>query len=93
MKLNQQKDTCPICKTNKLVRSKLILIDSLWEETLETDPRLRYFTDLRLDDVIEKHRSDPPLQQFIEGYYCDQCMKGFASKENLKPSHKINYGK
>lgn len=93
LNLNQKKETCPICVDNSLVRSKLILIDPLWKEAPGKDPRLKYFTDLRLDDVLETHQLDPPLQQFIKGYYCNQCMKGFISTEKLKPSQVFSYKK
>ncbi len=92
LNLAQQKEVCPICKGNRLIRSKLSLIDSLWEPMPETDSRLKYFTDLGLDDVIEAHQSGPPLEQFIAGYFCDHCMKGFVSKEIINAKHKFHLG-
>jgi len=48
------------------------------------DSRLKYHADLRVDDVQDKSVRERPLEQFIDGFYCDRCNKGFVSEEVLK---------
>jgi hypothetical protein len=65
-------------------RPKLVLIDEAWVPALGKDPRLAYFADLRVDDVQAQIVRERPLEQFIDGFYCDRCNKGFVSEEVLK---------
>ena len=82
-----EKEECPICKKQHMVRKKRLLIDEAWTIAPGKDPRLKYFADLRVDDL--KYSSPSPLEQFIEGFYCDHCGKGFVSETVLKAGHKV----
>jgi hypothetical protein len=73
----------PLCGETSAVRPKLVLIDEAWVPAPGKDPRLAYFSDLRVDDVQPQNLREHPLEQFINGY-CDRCNKGFVSKEGLK---------
>jgi len=42
------------------------------------NPRLAHFADLCVDDVKPDLLSDHPLEQFIEGLYCEACGRGFV---------------
>ncbi len=70
-------EPCPSCGASSLLRQKLILIDEAWVPATSKDPRTEYFTDLRVDDVKAENLRDHPLQQFVDGFYCDQCKKEF----------------
>ena len=77
-------ETCPICGETTTVRPKLVLIDEAWVPAPGKDERLAYFADLRVDDVQLEKLRDHPLEQFIDGFYCDRCNKGFVSEAGLK---------
>ena len=76
-------ENCPSCGDASTVRPKLLLVDEAWVPAPGKDPRLAYFADLRVDDVKPGHLKEPPLQQFVEGFYCDRCGRGFISEEVL----------
>jgi hypothetical protein len=76
-------DACPSCGKTVAVRSKLLLIDEAWVAEPGKDPRFAHFADLRVDDVKPELRSEHPLEQFIEGLYCDACGRGFVTEESL----------
>ncbi|WP_223789121.1 cyclic-phosphate processing receiver domain-containing protein [Marinicella meishanensis] len=90
--INSQHETCPTCGDYQMVRRKMILIDPIWKDSPSIDPRLKYFTDLRVDDVKVENRPDAPLEQVMDGFYCEHCEKGFVSEEVLVSSHKLNRG-
>jgi hypothetical protein len=46
-----------------------------------------------VDDVRAENLREPPLEQFIDGFYCDRCKKGFVSEEGLKANRMRNHGK
>jgi hypothetical protein len=75
---------CPVCGESSVVRPKLLLIDEAWIPAPSKDSRLAYFADLRVDDVQDQIVRGRPLEQFIDGYYCDRCNKSFVSEEVLK---------
>lgn len=85
-------EPCPSCGHHQMVRRKLILIDPVWHNSPSNDPRLKYCTDLRVSDVKKTNRPKPPLEQLMDGYFCDLCEKGFVSEEVLMSSHKLNRG-
>jgi len=76
-------ESCPICHSESSVIPKLVLIDEGWVPTPGKDPRLKYFADLRVDDLKPEYIKEEPLQQFIEGYFCNKCGKGFVSESIL----------
>jgi hypothetical protein len=84
MKIPIHPEICPACAESSAVRPKLLLIDEAWVLAPAKDPRLAYFADLRVDDVQPQNVQDRPLEQFIDGFYCDRCNKGFVSEEVLK---------
>jgi hypothetical protein len=77
-------EPCPICGDASKVRPKLLLIDEAWVPAPGKDERLAYFADLRADDVLADELRDKPLEQFLDGFFCDHCGKGFVSEEVLK---------
>jgi hypothetical protein len=50
------------------------------------DERLKFFADLRVDEVRPDRRRAEPLQQFVDGFFCDKCGKGFVATD-LAPDH------
>jgi hypothetical protein len=77
-------EPCPICGQTTTVRPKLVLIDEAWIPVPGKDARLEHISDLRVDAVEPQNLREPPLEQFIEGFYCDSCDKGFVSEHGLK---------
>jgi len=81
-------EICPICGQSSAVRQKLLLIDEAWTPGPGKDERLAYFADLRVDDVDERKLREGPLEQFIDGFYCDSCSRGFVSGDGLKETRR-----
>lgn len=79
----RRSENCPVCGESSVVRPKLLLIDEAWVPAQYKAPRLAYFADLRVDDVQAQIVRERPLEQFIDGFYCDRCNKGFVSEEVL----------
>lgn len=79
-----QFEACPVCGSSSTVRPKLLLIDEAWVPAPGKDSRLKYHADLRVDDVQDQSVRERSLEQFIDGFYCDRCNKGFVSEEVLK---------
>jgi hypothetical protein len=70
-----------------------VLIDEAWlQENSDVDPRHAHFADLRVDDVEASNLREKPLDQFIDGFYCDQCNKAFVSEVGLKQVRRYYYG-
>lgn len=40
---------------------------------------------LRLNHVRSEHSPAPPLEQFISGFYCDRCGRGFVGDDQVNP--------
>ncbi len=76
-------EICPRCGEASEVREKLLLIDEAWIPTPDIDPRLKYASNMRVNYVDLKNRRAEPLEQFVNGYYCDHCDKGFISETVL----------
>jgi hypothetical protein len=77
---------CPSCGESTAVRSKLLMIDEAWVADRGNDPRLAHFADLRVDDVKPDHLKERPLEQFVDGLYCDACGCGFVREDSLMAS-------
>jgi hypothetical protein len=73
-------EKCPLCGDTSSLRPKLILIDEAWAPAPGKEPRLAYFADLRADDVLPQYLRKGPIEQFVDGHYCDRCGKGFVSE-------------
>lgn len=81
-------ETCPACGESFSIRPKLLLIDEAWVPAPGKDPRLAYFADLRVDDVKPSSIRPPPLEQFVDGYICDKCERGFISEAVLEATRR-----
>ena len=80
-------ESCPRCASSDNVRPKLLLIDETWVPAAGKDSRERYFADLRVSDIQPEQLHPQPLEQFVDGYYCDGCGRGFVSEESLQAAH------
>ena len=81
-------ESCPLCGSDASVRPKLLLIDEAWVQRPGVDARLAYFADLRVDDLKAEAVRSEPMSQFVDGYYCNACGKGFVGDAVLKDSHR-----
>jgi hypothetical protein len=81
-------ENCPSCGEAEFVRPKLLLIDEAWVCEPGKDPRLAYAASLRVDDLKEGAVQASPLEQFVQGHYCDKCGRGFVADEWLNPNHR-----
>jgi hypothetical protein len=84
-------ERCPICGSGSSVREKLVLVDEAWIPEANVDPRLAHFASLRVDDVKPENVKGQPLEQFVDGYFCDVCGKGFVSEKILEPIRRFYY--
>ena len=81
-------EACPICHEPSAVRPKMVLIDEAWIEAPGKDPRLKYFADLRVDDLKPQQVRVAPLEQFVDGFFCDKCGRAFISEKDLCDGHR-----
>ena len=84
MSTQPQIEKCPRCGDASGLRPKLVLIDETWVDAPGKDSRLRYFADLRVDAVRSENRREKPLEQFVDGYFCDRCGLAFVADESLE---------
>ena len=77
-------EKCPRCGDVSRLRPKLVLIDEAWVYAPGKDPRLRYFADLRVDAVRSENLREKPLEQFVDGYFCDACGLAFVPDESME---------
>lgn len=82
--MSLQIEVCPICGADSAVRPKLLLIDEAWVPSPEKDERDRYHVDLRADNVESPSLREQPLEQFVDGLYCERCKTGFVPESMLK---------
>jgi hypothetical protein len=82
--MKDQTEACPLCGETSAVRPKLVLIDEAWVPAPGKDERLKYFADPRVDDVKSENVREHPLEQFVDGFYCNRCKKGFVAEEGLR---------
>ena len=81
-------EKCPVCGNASSVRRKLVMIDEAWVPGPDKDPRLAFVADLRVDDVKPESVRTSPLQQFVEGYWCDSCGRAFVSEKILNANRR-----
>jgi hypothetical protein len=74
---------CPNCGSNGAVVPKLLLIDDAWKQQDGVDPRERYFTSLRVDALRPEFRKGGKLEQFVDGWLCETCARGFVPDDYL----------
>ena len=84
MSATVMEEKCPKCGESSAVRPKLLLIDESGLHLTGTDRRELHHACLRADDVEQGHLREQPLEQFLDGFYCDRCDKGFVSEAGLK---------
>jgi hypothetical protein len=86
--MESETEVCPQCGTTSGLRPKLVLIDEAWVYSPGKDPRLAYLADLRVDDVQPDKLRPQPLEQFIDGYFCENCGQAFVLEEDLKKTRR-----
>jgi hypothetical protein len=88
MRQHPNTEPCPVCASDASVREKLVLIDDAWLPDNGRDTREAYFADLRVDDLIPNVVKQSPLDQFVDGFFCEKCGTGFVSENILKASRR-----
>jgi hypothetical protein len=75
------KNTCPKCLSSLHVREKKILIGKASPNALFDDERAGYQRkdQLAMDECKPEALGNPPLEQFLDGYFCAYCGIGFVS--------------
>ena len=76
-------ERCSRCDASTSVRPKLLLIDPDQRYDPESGEIIRFIADLRVYAVAPSHRREAPLEQFVNGFYCDACGLGFVSEQIL----------
>lgn len=80
--------SCPKCGSSAHVVSKLILIGKLSPKGIFSDSgeRAGYQRkdQLAIDECLPGIIRKEPLEQFIDGYFCDECGNGFVPDEFLR---------
>ncbi|MDR2213035.1 MAG: hypothetical protein LBE21_05350 [Pseudomonadales bacterium] len=76
---------CPKCGKDRHVRRKTLLIGKESPLQMFEEDRVGYRRkdQLAVDEVLPGVLPDPPLSQFMDGFYCDTCGIGFASDKIL----------
>jgi hypothetical protein len=74
---------CPKCKTNDCVYAKLILIGKLSPIALFGDEQAGYIRkdQLAVDECKLELLKKTPLEQFVDGFFCDKCGHGFLDNQ------------
>ena len=75
-----QKEVCPRCKSSDNVEQKLVML-GLPKVAPRRDWCGMQVDSLPLWKVSESALSEPPLEQFYEGYYCTNCEVAFVEDE------------
>lgn len=73
---------CPKCQIQDFVIHKLMLIGKASPEKIyngNVKTGYRRLDQLAIDEVKENHLNKPPLQQFLNGFYCQKCGVGFVN--------------
>ena len=81
-------EPCPLCGSTASIQPQLLLIDEAWVQRPGVYPRLAYFADLRVDDLKPEAVRSEPMSQFVDGYFCGACGKGFVSDAVLKDARR-----
>jgi hypothetical protein len=72
---------CPNCGTNIHVTDKMILIGACSPKAIFGDEEMcgyRRKDQLAIDECNQSELKDVPLQQFVDGYFCNDCGVGFV---------------
>jgi hypothetical protein len=82
-------EPCPRCKSDKKLRTKLVLIDEFNRSHFQHYPDERSSCscvgDFSVDGLRPDLLKDGPLQQFISALYCDTCEIAFVPEDMAKP--------
>lgn len=84
----EESPACPKCSSNKEVRPKDLLIGKVspGPDSMER-AGFRRVDQLAVDECDAEFLRDPPLQQIISGFYCQNCGVGFVSDRMLVKGH------
>jgi len=80
-------EKCPRCGDHSAVRAKLVLIDEAWVPAAGKAHEA-YHQDVRVDDLEPDRVRAAPLEQFVDGCYCESCGIGYVPDDALKPGHR-----
>jgi len=81
------KELCPKCHNSDDVREKLILLEAAWINYPGRDSREKCAMGLRADQVLPEALGEPPMEQFVSGFFCNSCEIGFVSESILKEGY------
>ncbi|WP_156684296.1 hypothetical protein [Pseudomonas sp. Leaf127] len=76
--------SCPRCSSVQYVRPKHMLIGAASpKKRFNGEERAGYqrLDQLAVDECKPDLMNAPPLEQFVDGFYCDQCGVGFVASE------------
>ncbi len=84
---DDQKPPCPSCNNVGWVRPKMLMIGRASPRLLLPDFEerggFRRKDQLAVDECKPEVLPDAPLQQFVSGFYCDKCGRGFVPDSML----------
>lgn len=84
---DDQKPPCPLCNDICSVRPKMLMIGKASPRLLLPDFEerggFRRKDQLAVDECKPEALLDAPLQQFVSGFYCDKCGRGFVPDSML----------
>jgi hypothetical protein len=81
-------EPCPSCQSTDWLRRKKILIGAASPAVLfRGEEKAGYVRkdQLAVDECEPGALGESPLQQFVEGWYCEKCGRGFVSDDIKKP--------
>ena len=73
--------TCPRCKSEAQVTSKTLLIGRASPKVLFPDEERAGYQrvdQIAIDECKTEELKAAPLEQFVDGYYCNRCGLGFV---------------
>lgn len=78
-------NTCPKCRSGVHVRAKKILVGKASPAVLFEEERAGYQRkdQLAVDECKPEALGEPPLEQFLDGYYCSPCSVGFVPTDTF----------
>ena len=86
MQIKDSLERCPRCMSHAHIQRKLILIGKASPKLLfgsEEKAGYRRKDQLAVDECKRDMIHSKPLEQFIDGYYCERCVIGFVADEIL----------
>jgi len=88
MSVNTVPEVCPKCLSDLHIRPKILLIGKASPAALFPEERAGYrrSDQLAIDECKAESLQPSPFEQFIEGYYCENCGIGFVPDSMIKSS-------